>query len=300
MSNYVLSCCTPVDLKEQHLLDRDIHFISFHFLVDGETHEDDLWKSMSYQELYRRMEAGAEVKTSQVNAAEFEAYFEGFLKEGKDILHVSLSSGISGVVNSAEVARDALREKYPERKICVVDSLCASSGYGLLMDKLADLRDEGMELDALYAWALENRLRVHHWFLSTDLTYFIKGGRISKAAGFFGGILNICPLMHVDNAGKLVPRHKIRTKGRVLRAIVDKMAGNAENGLEYADKCYISESDCYEDARFVADQVEQRFPKLKGKVLINDIGCTIGCHTGPGTVALFFWGGDREKDYKKD
>ena len=299
MTNYVISCCSPADLTALHLHDRDIHYICFHFLVDGQSHEDDLWQSMSDKELYRRMEAGAEVKTSQVNAAEFEAYFEGFLREGKDILHVSLSSGISGVVNSAEIARDALAAKYPERKIYVVDSLCASSGYGLLMDKLADLRDEGMDLDALYAWAQEHKLNLHHWFLSTDLTYYIKGGRISKAAGFFGGILNICPLLNVDNAGKLVPRHKIRTKGRVLHAIVDKMVDNAENGLDYADKCYISQSDCYADARFVADQVEQRFPKLKGKVLINNVGSTIGCHTGPGTVALFFWGGDREKDYKK-
>ncbi len=299
MANYVISCCSTADLSAAHFAQRDIHYICFHCIIDGQVYEDDLGKSLPFPELYRRMAAGAVAKTSQVNAAEFEAYFEGFLREGKDILHVSLSSGISGVVNSAIIARDELQKKYPERKIYVVDSLCASSGFGLLMDKLADLRDAGMGLDDLYNWTLEHRLFVHHWFLSTDLTYYIKGGRISKAAGFFGGILNICPLLHVDNAGKLVPRHKIRTKGRVLRAIVDKMVGNAENGLDYAGKCYISQSECLEDARAVADMIEQRFPKLQGKVLINNIGTTIGCHTGPGTVALFFWGGDREKDYKQ-
>ena len=213
MADYILSCCTPADLSEQHFRERDIHYACFHFLVDGKPYDDDFWKSMSYRELYRRMEAGAEVKTSQVNATEFEVYFESFLKEGKDILHLSLSSGISGEVNSAQIARDTLAPKYPDRKIYVVDSLCASSGLGLFVDKLADLRDGGMNIDELHDWAEAHKKYLHHWFLSTDLTFFIKGGRISKTAGFFGGILNICPLMHVDNLGKLVPRHKIRTKG---------------------------------------------------------------------------------------
>lgn len=174
-----------------------------------------------------------------------------------------------------------------------MDSLGASSGYGLLMDALADLRDNGKTIDEIHQWALSHRLQVHHWFFSTDLTFYIRGGRISKTAGTIGGLLNICPLLNMDNAGKLVPRYKIRTKKKVIRAIVDKMEEFADNGSEYSGKCYISQSACYEDAKAVAELVEARFPKLNGKVEINPIGTTIGSHTGPGTVALFFWGAER-------
>ena len=248
---------------------------------------------MPFDQFYQAMKDGAETKTSQINADEYETYFEGFLKEGKDILHVSLSSGISGSVNSAMIAKRDLEERYPDRKIYVVDSLGASSGYGLMMDKLADLRDGGMSLNELYQWIEANKLRLHHWFFSTDLTFYVKGGRISKTAGFLGGVLDICPLLNMDNLGRLIPRYKIRTKKKVIRTIVDKMEECAEGGLEYDGKCYISQSACMEDAQAVAKLVEERFPKLNGKVEINSIGTTIGSHTGPGTVALFFWGKER-------
>ena len=155
------------------------------------------------------------------------------------------------------------------------------------------MRDKGMDVDELAAWISKNRLKVHHWFFSTDLSFFVKGGRISKTAAVFGGLLEICPLMNMDNLGRLIPRFKIRTKKKVIREIVNKMEENAEDGLNYHGKCYISMSACYEDARAVADLVEARFPKLDGKVIINNIGTTIGSHTGPGTVALFFWGSER-------
>ena len=224
---------------------------------------------------------------------EYYQYFEDFLKDGYDILHVCLSSGLSGTVNSAVMAKSELQEKYPDRKICIVDSLGASSGYGLLMDKLADLRDEGMELDELCQWAEENKLKLHHWFFSTDLTFYIKGGRISKTSGMIGTMLNICPLLNMDQAGKLIPRFKIRSKKKVIYKIVQMMIENADGGQNYSEKCYISHSGCYEDAKAVASLVEQNFPHLKGNVEINDIGTTIGSHTGPGTVALFFWGCER-------
>ena len=161
------------------------------------------------------------------------------------------------------------------------------------MDKLADLRDEGKSIGEVHAWAEEHKLNLHHWFFSTDLTFYIRGGRISKASGFFGTMLNICPLLNMDDQGKLIPRFKIRTKKKVIRAVVDKMEEYAEGGLDYSGKCYISQSACIEDAREVARLVEERFPKLNGKVEINNIGTTIGSHTGPGTVAVFFWGSKR-------
>lgn len=293
MSNYILSCCSTADLTEEHFRKRDISYICFHYELDGVQYMDDLGKSMPFDKFYAAMTNGADTKTSQINVDEFIEYFEPFLKDGKDILHLSLSSGISGVVNSAMVARDSLSEKYPDRKIYILDSLAASSGYGLLMDKLADLRDGGMGIDELYQWAEDNRLKLNHWFFSTDLTFFIKGGRVSKTAGFVGGMLNICPLLNVDYQGKLIPRYKIRTKRKVIQTIVDKMEECLDEGRDYSGKCYISQSACYEDARAVADLIEERFPNLDGKVLINSIGTTIGAHTGPGTVAVFYWGKER-------
>lgn len=263
--------------------------------MDGKEYSDDLGRSIPFDEFYAAMAAGADTRTSQINTDEFIAYFTPFLEQGNDIIHVSLSSGISGVSNSATLAAKELEAKFPERKIYIVDSLGASSGYGLIMDKLADLRDEGKTVDEVYSWVMENRLRLHHWFLSTDLTFYIKGGRISKAAGWFGTMLNICPLLNMDDLGALIPRYKIRGKKKVLNAIVDKMEEHAEGGLDYSGKCYISNSACYEDARYVADQVEARFKNLNGRVEINSVGTTIGSHTGPGTVALFFWGDERTR-----
>lgn len=295
MGDYIISCCSTADLTEEHFRSRDIHYICFHYELDGKQYPDDLGKSMPFPEFYAAMANGAMTKTSQINAEEFEAYFEPFLKDGKDILHVCLSSGITGVVNSAMIAKTILEEKYPQRKVCIVDSLAASSGYGLLMDKIADQRDAGLSLGELEQWILAHRLEVNHWFFSTDLTFYIRGGRISKTAGFVGGLLNICPLLNVNDEGKLIPRSKIRTKRKVIAAIVERMKENAANGADYADKCYISQSACLEDAKAVAALVEEYFPHLKGKVEINDIGTTIGSHTGPGTVALFFWGKRRER-----
>lgn len=293
MSDYILSCCSTADLTKEHFQRRNISYICFHYELDGVEYKDDLGESMPFDRFYAAMANGADTKTSQINTEEFAAHFEPFLKEGKDILHLCLSSGITGVVNSAMLARDMLAEEYPDRKIYILDSLAASSGYGLLMDRLADLRDEGMSIDELYEWAKANRLKLNHWFFSTDLTFFIKGGRVSKTSGFIGGMLNICPLLNVDYEGRLIPRYKIRTKRKVIQTIVDKMEECLDEGRDYSGKCYISNSACYEDARAVADLIEERFPKLDGKVLINSIGTTIGAHTGPGTVAVFFWGKER-------
>ena len=293
MADFILSCCSTADLSREHFEKRGISFICFHFELDGTPYMDDLGKSIPFDEFYQRMTDGADTKTSQINVEEYCEYFEHFLQEGKDILHLTLSSGISGSVNSARIAQGMLREKYPERNIFIVDSLAASSGYGLLMDKLADLRDEGKSIDEVRDWAEENKKNLQHWFFSTDLTFYVKGGRVSKTAGFIGNVMNICPLLNVNFEGKLIPRQKVRTKKKVLAEIVDKMEQNAENGLDYDGKCYISNSACEEDAKAVAELVEARFPKLNGKVEINSIGTTIGSHTGPGTVALFFWGKER-------
>ena len=254
---------------------------------------DDLGESMSFEDFYKAMENGASTKTSQVNVAEFEEYFESFLKEGKDVLHLCLSSGISGVHNSACVARDIVAERYPDRKIYVVDSLAAASGYGLMMDDLADMRDAGKSIDELYHWVEENKLKMHHWVATTELKYLVRGGRLSKTAGAVGGILNICPIIEVDVNGKLQARQKVRGKKKAIEELAKMMEQHAENGINYDKKCYISQSACMEEAVALKNLIESRFQKLQGKVEIDNIGTVIGSHTGPGTVALFFWGKER-------
>ena len=294
MADYILSCCSTADLTREHFEKRDIRYICFHYMLDGKTYDDDLGQSMSFEEFYKAMENGADTRTSQVNIAEYTAYFEKMIAaENKDILHVSISSGLSGSSNSAREAAGLVMEAHPERKIVVVDSLAASSGFGLLMDTLADRRDAGATLDELADWTEQNKRKMHHWFFSTDLTFFIKGGRVSKTSGTIGMLLGICPLLNVDHEGHLIPRAKVRGKKRVIAEIVERMVQHAENGTAYSGKCYISQSACNEDARQVADLIERTFPKLNGPVLINDIGTTIGSHTGPGTVAVFFFGKER-------
>ena len=293
MPGYVLSCCSTADVTREWLENRDIAYLYFNYFLNGEMCKDDFGATNPPAQLYAKMLAGADAKTSQISAGDYMAHFEKYLAQGLDVVHLTLSSGISGTYNSACAARDQLAEKYPERRVYVVDSLAASSGYGLLMDRLAELRDAGMGAAELAAWAEEHKDEVQHWFFSSDLTFFIRGGRISKAAGLVGGMLKICPVMDVAPDGSLAVKEKIRTKAKAEKRVVEKMEELAEEGLDYSGKCYISQSECLEDAREVAALVEQRFPKLDGKVEIFPIGATIGVHTGPGTVALFFWGKKR-------
>lgn len=293
MSDFILSCCSTADMPKSFFEERNVAYVCFHFNMDGKDYPDDLGESMPFPEFYKRIEEGAQPTTSQVNVEEFTNFFEPFLKEGKDILHVSLSSGLSGSFNSASIAARDLMEKYPERTIKVVDSLGASSGFGVLMTYLADLRDEGKSLTEVYDWAEKNKLRVHHWFFSTDLTSYKRGGRISATSAMVGTLLGICPLLNMDNEGHLIPRKKIRTKKKVIEELVNMMKEHVEDGPDYKGYCYISNSACEEDAEKVRDLVEAYCPNLKGKVLINSIGTVIGSHTGPGTVALFFLGDER-------
>ena len=290
-----LSCCSTADLTKEHFERRNIEYVCFHFALDGIEYIDDLGETIPFEDFYARMSAGAETRTSQVNISEYVEHFDRFAREGKDIVHVCLSSGISGTINSARNAALIIKERYPQCNIYIVDSLGASSGFGLLMDAMSDKRDAGLTAQELVDWAENNKLNLHHWFFSTDLSAYVRGGRISKTAAVFGGILEICPLLNMDNAGRLIPRAKVRTKKKVIAEIVARMEQHAQDGLEYSGKCYISQSACMEDAAKVASLIEERFPKLNGKVEIYSVGTTIGAHTGPGTVALFFWGSQRSE-----
>ena len=292
MSDYVLSCCAACDLSPDWVKRRNIEYIPFNLTLDGESYYDDMGKTFSPRELIKRMEEGAEAKTSQVSPGDYEDYFRKFAEQGKDVVHVSLSTGISGTYQSACLAATNIMEEFPDIKIYTVDSMAASSGYGLLMDYAADMRDSGLSAKELADWIEENKLNMVHWFFSTDLTYYIKGGRISKTAGTIGQVLNICPLLNVDKEGRLTPREKVRTKKKVVKRIVEKMIEEAEDGLNYTGKVFLSDTDQDLGAQ-VETLIGEIFPQLKGRVARFDIGCTIGSHTGPGTVALFFKGKKR-------
>lgn len=294
MKNYILSCCSTADLTLEHLNKRDINYVSFHFSLDGKEYIDNLGESLSYEDFYMKLRNGAETKTSQVNVNEFIEYFTEFLEKGLDILHLSVSYGVSGAYNSAILARDILLEDYPERKIIIINTLAIASGYGLLLEETAIKRSEGLNIDELALWVENNKLRVQHWFYSSDLSFFIKGGRISKASGFIGNMLNINPIMHVNYEGKLIPLEKAIGKKRTQRRMIDKMKEFADDKLAYSGKVYLSHSDILEDATTMKKMIEDTFLNIDGEVLVNSIGTTIGSHTGPGTLALFFFGDKRD------
>ncbi|MDY0277753.1 MAG: DegV family protein [Acholeplasma sp.] len=295
MSKYIVSCSSTVDLDNDFLKKLDVHYISFHYQLNNSDYKDDLGLSLSSKDFYNMMREGAQTKTSQVNVSEYIDFFTPFLENGNDILHIELSSGLSGSFNSANVAANMLKEKFPNNKIIIIDSLAASAGYGLLIDKVAELRQSGLTIDEVSNWITSNRLKLHHWFYSTDLSYYVKGGRITQTAGFVGSILHLCPLLNVNDQGKLIPRFKVIGKKRVMDRIVLQMQKHADNGLAYDGKCFISHADCLEDALIVSKKVEDAFPNLNGKVEIFNIGTTIGSHTGPGTLALYFFGDERDE-----
>ncbi len=292
MADYVLSCCSTADLSNEWYDVHDVGHLYFHLTVGEREYDDNIGVTISHKEMFDKMLAGESAKSSQVTLGEYMEYFDSILSQGKDLIHVCLSSGISGSYNSAMFAYEEMKQKYPDRKIYVIDSLCASSGFGLLMMYMVERRDAGMDIDELAKWAEEYKHNLHHWFFSTDLTFFIKGGRISKTAGAIGQVLNICPLMDVDQEGKLQVREKIRGKKNVIKKIVERMAEHATDGYEYSGKCIISSTDD-EAAAQVKELIENKFPRISGEIVIYPIGGTISVHTGPGTVALFFMGDER-------
>ncbi len=293
MAGFVLSCESTADRSAAFFAERDIRYICFHYELDGKAYLDDLYQTTTPEAFFQGIKDGDMPKTSQVGVGEYVEFWEPMLAAGQDVLHISLSSGISGTYNSACLAAENILTRYPARRVIVIDSLAASAGYGLLMEYLADLRDTGASFDEVSAWAEEHKLNVHHWFFSTDLTSYKRGGRISATSALIGTALKICPLMNVDYQGRLIPREKIRTKKRAIEEMVRTCMEHIEGGADYAGKVCLSQSACREDAQAVADALVERMPQLAGKISINDIGTVIGSHTGPGTVALFFLGDKR-------
>ncbi len=294
MSDYILSCCSAVDMPTGYLSDRHIPCACFTFRINDTEYLDDFGNSLSYENFYKMVDEGALPTTSQINIQEFMDFFEPYLKKGLDILHISFSSGLSGTIGNAINAAEELMAMYPDRKINVVDSLCASSGYGLLIDILYQKKEAGAALDELTQFAESFKMNIHHWFYTTDLTHFRRGGRISATSCAIGNLLNLCPFMHMDAEGHLAVFSKVRGKKKAAKEAVSAMLSHCENGSSYNRKCYISHSGCPEDASYLADLIKEAFCDIDGEILINDIGSIIGSHCGRGTVALFFVGDQRQ------
>lgn len=293
MNEFILSCGSTVDLKPEHLEQRNIHVINFRFMVDNVEYVDDFGKSLTYEQLYTAMDAGKKTSTSQINSTEYVQTYEEFFKQGKDVISVVLSSGITGTYQAALMAKRELEEKYPQNKLYVIDSLCASSGYGMLIDMLADYRDEGHNVTEIVEYAEKIKKRIHHLFFSTDLSAYVRSGRVSAAAGLFGTLLHICPLLYVNPEGKLIPEKKLMGKKRAMTELLNEMIDRAQDGTDYNGRCYLCHSSALADALELEKMIENTFVNLKGKCVIYDIGATIGCHTGRGTVAAFFIGNER-------
>ncbi len=287
MREFIVSVNSTVDLPREWVEKRDVPVIPLKYTIDGETYVD--MYGLTNKEFFAKLRKGCMSVTSQVNPEEAKEALEPFLKEGKDILHLGFSSGLSGTYNSMRIAGEELSEKYPEAKIVIIDTLCACLGEALLLYKVLCLKDEGRSLDDIAKWVEENKLHICHNVTVDDLNHLHRGGRVSKATAIVGTMVQIKPIIHVDNAGKLQVIAKERGRKKSLNKIVE-MAAEQAKGWEN-DMIMVTHGDCIEEAEYVADLAKN---KLNAKeVLINNIGTVIGSHTGPGVVALFFMGNTR-------
>ena len=292
-NQFILSCCSTVDLPYAYMESRHIPVLFYTYVVDGTEYDDDMGRDpAALPRFYGFIRQGKLPQTSQINVAAYMDFFENLLQRG-DLLHIAFTSGQSGSVHNAFLAAEELRRKNPDRKLTVIDSLCSSSGYGLLVDYAADMRDAGEDIDTVAQWVLDNRNKVHHQFFSSDMTQFRRTGRVSGAAATVATVLNICPIMRLDDKGAIKAYSKVRGKKKAVETTVDTMEQCAQGGRDYDGKCFVCHSQCPEDARLVIEAVEERFPKLKGKIRLCDIGTIIGSHAGQGTVAVFFMGNER-------
>lgn len=294
MTDYILSCESTMDLSVDYIKNNlDVSIINANYELNGENYLDDFGQSLDMKSFYNNMREGAKPTTSRINTGEYVNYLKPLLESGQDVIHVCLSTGMSGQFDSLLEAIDMLKKEYPERKVYPVDSKMASSGVGLLVSKLSSLKNDGMAIDALYKWAEENKLHVINYTSNENLEYVARGGRISKAAANIGGVLHICPLIEVDDEGRMIVTGKIRTRKKLLKAIISKIEDNAIGGSDYNDQLFISTADNMELVNEIKPMIEEKFPNIDGGVQVFNIGPTIGSHIGPGTLAIFYWGKER-------
>ena len=279
------SCC---NLLEDMIDDFGIHVLPLTFMVDG---EDEVYQSYlkgertDLKQFYTMMREGKVFKTSLPNLAESEALFRELLGSGRDVLYIAFSSGLSGTYQALSLMTAQLQEEFPERRIHVIDSLAASGGQGLLVWYAVQHARAGESIDQVRDWLEENKLHLAHWFTVDDLMFLFRGGRVSKTAAWAGTLLNIKPVLHVDDEGHLIPMEKVRGRKKSLNALIDHMEKSANKPIS-DQMVFITHGDCIEDAEYVAAKIKERFGVKE--VVINYVDPVIGAHSGPGTMALFF------------
>lgn len=284
MSNYVLITDSASDLPSEIAESLEVEILPMKYMVNDTPCID---KDFDMENFYNLLRGKALSLTSQTNVEEFSNYFSGYLENGKDILYVGFPLSLSGMNNSARIAARELSEKYPERKIIVIDSVSASIGQGLLVYYAALKKKSGATIDEVADFVNENKLKFCHWFTVDDLYFLKRGGRISQATAVVGSILNVKPLLSMNDEGKLYVFDKIRGKKKVL----DLMSSKIENLNSNYKKVFVGHADCLDDAKYVAEKISAENPSLD--VTITHLGPIIGTHTGPGTVALAFAGNSR-------
>ncbi|MEQ2457147.1 DegV family protein [Flavonifractor hominis] len=290
MNDYVLLTDSSADLTDELVQTLGIEVLPLSFHIQNKTYWN--WpdnREMDPGDFYRMLREGEMATTSAVNVADYTEKMTPYLQAGKDVLVMAFSSGLSATCHSARIAAQELMEQFPERKVYVVDTLCASLGQGLLVWYAARLKNEGKSIEEVRDWTEENKLRLCHWFTVDDLHFLKRGGRISPATAVLGTMLSIKPVMHVDDEGHLIKVGTARGRNASLKALVDHMEETAIDPAEQT--VFISHGDCEADANKVAEDVKRRFGVKS--VVINHVGPVIGAHSGPGTVALFFMGSRR-------
>ncbi len=294
-NKFILTCESTVDLPYDYVCNRNIPVLFYTYTVNGVEYEDDMGKNPdSLKNFYALLDEGYLPSTSQINVFKYERFFESVIeKYDGEILHIAFGSGMTPSVNNAYDAAKKVMEKHPGRSIRVIDSLGSCSGYGLLVDDAADLRDQGKTAKEVEDWALSVRNTIHHQFFATDLKLFRRGGRVSGPAAAVATVLNICPIMHLNSEGRIIAYGKVRGKKNSIIKTVDEVEKNIRNGRDYDGKMFVAHSNCIDLAGETIKELEKRFPKVKGKIRLENIGTTIASHTGVGTVAVFFYGGER-------
>lgn len=287
MNEFVIVSDSTVDLPKEYLQSKQVPIISLSYIMDGVTYEE--MDGLSHKEFFEKLRAGSLPTTSQINPEQAREALESFAKEGKDILYIGFSSGLSGSCNSVRMAAEDLKEEYPDINIITIDSLCACMGEGLLLYKALELKEHGMSMEEIAKWVEANKLHICHNVTVDDLNHLHRGGRISKTTAVVGSMIKIKPIIHMSDEGKLVVIGKERGRKKSLVSIVDRMEKQMQ-GYDN-DIVMITHGDCIEDAEFVKKQVEERFGIHN--VMINGIGSVIGSHTGAGVVAVFFMGDKR-------
>lgn len=290
MNDYVIVTDSSADLTEEWVRELEVQVIPLTFIMDGKSYlnyPDN--REMAPDEFYAKLAAGGSATTNAVNVGQAYEAIEPLLQEGKDVLILAFSSGLSTTCNSLQIAASELAEKYPDRKVFAVDTLSASLGQGMLVYNACQQKKAGKTIEEVRDWVEENKLHQCHWFTVNDLFFLKRGGRVSAATAVVGTMLSIKPVLHMDDEGHLINMSKARGRKSSLLALVDKVE---ELGIDPAEQTmFISHSACPEDARFVADEVKRRYGTKE--IRISNIGPVIGAHTGPGCVALFFIGKNR-------